>query len=799
MEATLEDAFVAWINTFDGKSSPIDTLVQLADGVVLSEVLIDIDAKWFKQLSNAAREANNRKRNSILSDMNDDSSWVMRLNNQKRIHKLITRYFDEVLGQDPELLPSIDLAAIAKHANPSELLRMCQFIVAIAVQCDNNRVYIDMIQSLSQKSQHALMLSIEEVMNHFNGGDFINPRDSQLSTTTSSATTTRSFDSDMPYRYQLEFDRLLVEKKQYEASYQQLAIEYDSLRDQFDELLQEKKDIEAHLRDMDDQILHTSNNSKADFIMRSEIDRLKQDLERCEEQRLETETLLDSQYASINELKRKITELTAKADEADHLRSELEEYHAAVEHMSTLQATLEKYEREAQDKSDLEEQVKALEAQNTDLLKRCHELEDEYRKVLRFKTVMGSFEDQVQQLAANNRELSDEKARFEEELRKMSETCAYLEQDRDRNVEQVQLLEEQIKEMELGGGTMMEKAINNSDPSIHLGEDEDMDDANNMEENMKKANVTELRLDIQRLKRKIKEMEKGQSTSSGGEQDKDQLEKDLAMVAEERDKLRKELAHIRNGIPDSLLNQTQTIMAFRSRILDLDKECKFLKECTIKLETTVSQGTRSVTKDAATLREYEKEQAKIQDRLNRLEDITKMQLHDINRMLVEANYLHGINSDGSLKDRPALSDDELETIKEQNANLQICVLHLQEEINENQGKIRKVRDMIKLYTQLLEEMTARFNANNGARRSGEPGLLNRTPRTKEEEYDLLKKQIHNVRVQSQKEQQLIVSGWYDLALRNHREMSNPSFRSTPSSWLGRQRKILDSQLRKRLC
>lgn len=45
--------------------------------------------------------------------------------------------------------------------------------------------------------------------------------------------------------------------------------------------------------------------------------------------------------------------------------------------------------------------------------------------------------------------------------------------------------------------------------------------------------------------------------------------------------------------------------------------------------------------------------------------------------------------------------------------------------------------MVKLYTQLLEEMTARFNAN-GARRSGEPGLLNRTPRTKEEEYDLLK-------------------------------------------------------------
>lgn len=36
---------------------------------------------------------------------------------------------------------------------------------------------------------------------------------------------------------------------------------------------------------------------------------------------------------------------------------------------------------------------------------------------------------------------------------------------------------------------------------------------------------------------------------------------------------------------------------------------------------------------------------------------------------------------------------DLEVIKEQNASLQIHVLHLQEEINETQGKIRKVRDV----------------------------------------------------------------------------------------------------------
>ncbi|KAI7903326.1 uncharacterized protein BX663DRAFT_434111 [Cokeromyces recurvatus] len=242
-------------------------------------------------------------------------------------------------------------------------------------------------------------------------------------------------------------------------------------------------------------------------------------------------------------------------------------------------------------------------------------------------------------------------------------------------------------------------------------------------------------------------------------------------------------------------------MAFRSRILDLEKESSNLKESTIRLEAIVSEGTRSIAKDQQSLQKFEQEHAKIQDRINRLEDITKMQLHDINRMLVEANYLNGINNyrenDESFTDRPGLSDGDLEIIKEQNASLQIHVLHLQEEINDTQGKIRKIRDMIKLYNQLLQEMTARFS---NIRKSEEPtGLFGRIPRTKEEEQDLLKKQIHDVREQSKIEQQLIISAWYDLIRRSDRDASNLTIRSTPSSWLGRQRKALDVYLRQRLC
>lgn len=125
------------------------------------------------------------------------------------------------------------MSAIAKDADSHELLLMCQLVIAIAVQSDNNRTYIEMIQSLSQKSQHALMVSIEEVMNHFNTEPDIssNPRLSYISGH-SSLSGSRALE-DMPYRYQIEFEKLMMEKKQFEIAHHQLLGEYEELRERF--------------------------------------------------------------------------------------------------------------------------------------------------------------------------------------------------------------------------------------------------------------------------------------------------------------------------------------------------------------------------------------------------------------------------------------------------------------------------------------------------------------------------------------------------------------------------------------
>jgi hypothetical protein len=185
-------------------------------------ILFFSDSKWFKQITSSESGGN----------------WVVRFNNQKKLHKLITRYFEDVVGQDPELLPTVNLTAIAKDADLHELLLMCQLVIAIAVQSDNNKTYIEMIQSLTQKSQHALMVSIEEVMNHFNTepdyASNTNPRLSYLSGGSGgSVIVTSTKLEDMPYRYQLEFEKILLEKKQFENSHSQLLGEYDELRERF--------------------------------------------------------------------------------------------------------------------------------------------------------------------------------------------------------------------------------------------------------------------------------------------------------------------------------------------------------------------------------------------------------------------------------------------------------------------------------------------------------------------------------------------------------------------------------------
>jgi protein HOOK3 len=106
------------------------------------------DAKWFR----------------VSKPTESGDNWVLRVNNLKKIHKMLTRYYDEVLNLSTANLTSPNLNAIAKENNIDELINLCKLIVTAAVQCERRQTYIVEIQRLEPEVQQVLMLSIEEVM-----------------------------------------------------------------------------------------------------------------------------------------------------------------------------------------------------------------------------------------------------------------------------------------------------------------------------------------------------------------------------------------------------------------------------------------------------------------------------------------------------------------------------------------------------------------------------------------------------------------------------------------------------------
>lgn len=75
----------------------------------------------------------------------------------------MTQYFSDVLQKPTSGLDVPNLQAMAKDGDDTATLVMCRMTIAIGVQCEKNKEFIDKIQGLSQVDQHHLMKVIEQV------------------------------------------------------------------------------------------------------------------------------------------------------------------------------------------------------------------------------------------------------------------------------------------------------------------------------------------------------------------------------------------------------------------------------------------------------------------------------------------------------------------------------------------------------------------------------------------------------------------------------------------------------------
>ncbi|RPD65844.1 HOOK-domain-containing protein [Lentinus tigrinus ALCF2SS1-7] len=830
------NAFFSYFATFD-LARPVTTIADLSDGAALFEILSVVDADYFRQPGRPSAQPSD--------------NWVLRFSSLKRLYRLMTQYFSEVLHQPTGALEVPDLQAIAKDYNVNATLIMCRLTIAIAVQCENNKEIIERIQKLTESEQHSLMRVIEQVM-------------SKVRSSADAGMEASMTEDDHYYQIQSERSRILSEKETLEKVYQALLEEHRTLQTNFDDIQSEKEDAVAQLKQAQREADSSSKrvDTRGDAMLRGEIDRLRADLQKSEDNLAMAESELDKQTAVVTDLTRKVDELQVKADEATRLKDQLDEYRHAADKLQKTENVMEKYKKKLQEAADMRQQVKALEKQNADLVDKNAALEEEYRKVAAFKPLMESYKSQIAELETKTSSRSKEIDALRFELDQTKTKLKVTQEERAKDSETLELYQERVRELELSSqrpvaasrtraqadgeasGSMTEFTEAELLGSGDSGNDVDADVAGLGEEldtAITGTTMTDLKLQVRKLQRELEAVRKNEADASrvlvlenlleDANRMKARYEADYLAAHREKLILQNDLEEIRSG--KSMGDGAEAAIALRQRlnetVEELDKLRKEHAELEVKFdamskELTIAKSDltlvnrdqldilktlrESVNEDKA---ELEAEVDRQRTQIKELADKNKMQLEQINGLLLEKVNLQseGIDQrDRMLQRERAIGDlraslsgkDVPEDIKQRMLALHEENVSLKEQYKTAQDKLAKAKAFIKQQDKLFKEEHAKSVGGipSGAFEEAENSYRSQI-KILEEDLARQKRLLTDAANRYRREQALMLSVIHGMGMHTAREQlgyAKQQSRPEPTSWLKQQRQNLGPMLRR---
>ncbi|KAG8880218.1 hypothetical protein FRB97_000987 [Tulasnella sp. 331] len=827
-------AFIAFFTTFT-LSKPVNSVEDFADGAVLFDVLSVVDTQYFRAPSRPATQS--------------ADSWILRFNSLKRLYRLLTQYLVDVLRQPTTSLEVPDLQAIAKEHNAPETLRLCRLALAVAVQTAKNKDIIARIQGLKEVYQSALMRAIEEVMS------------SLLPVDSNSMTGEIMTDDDHFYQIQSERSRLSIEKDALEKAYQNLLEEHRTTQNGLDEATAEKLDARAQLKEMKQRV-EDDRKDRADEYLKAEIDRLRTALQKSEDNLAVTENDLDKRTTSVNELtrRRKVGELQVKADEAVKLKDKVDEYRHAADKLAKTENVMGKYKKKLEESADLRRTVKALEEQNASLVDKNASLEEEYRKVAAFKPLMESYKTQVTDLETKGSSKQKDIDTLTFEVNQLKTKMKIIAEERTKDAEALELYQERVRELELSSSrsiptkstarisiarTMseaMNQIIDGEPPATPIlgqdGEDQDDDEGGlqgELDDAISGRTMTDLKLQIRQLMRDLEAAKSNQGEASrvlvlenlldDANRMKARYEADYLSEHREKLVLQNELEEIRGG--KSTGDSSEVVIAVRQRLNETVEQLEVLQKKHAELEVNSDRISRDLTiaksdlnlvnKDQldilASLREsvnedkagLESELNILQGQLRDLKDKNRMQLEQINSLLMEKVDLQSesIGHREKMLEREKTFGDLRAVISGKGlpdeAKAKLLAMHednvnLAETLKTTQQKLAKTRQFIQTQEKHYQEQQSKSALSSSASISKEVEEAFRL-QIKELEKTLAKRkrETEDCHVRYRQEQQLMLSAIHELGNQRALELlgkqKHPhNQRPQPSSWLGQQRR-----------
>ncbi|KAF8674201.1 HOOK protein [Rhizoctonia solani] len=827
-------AFISWLSLFK-LSRPVTSLADLDDGTVLFEVLSQVDEEYFHNPPRSQSSEN----------------WVIRFGQLKRLFRLITQYFVDVLRRQTAGLEVPDLQAIAQNHDVVQTLALCRLTIAISVQSKKNSEVIAGIQKLPQTEQRSIMTAIEKVMSRFTEQE-------------RRAGDTTMTDDDHYYQMQLERSRALAEKETLEKVYQQLLEKHRRLQTGYDDAIAEKDELTSSVRDMRRQ-MDDRRQDKSDGIMRAEIERLRAELQKTEENLSTAETEAERQTSVVNDLTRRVEELQAKADEAARLKDQVDEYRHAAEKLHKTENVMEKYKKKLEESADLRRTVKSLEEQNATLVDKNAALEEENRKVAAYKPLMESYKTQISELESkvSQRNADIEGVKFE-----LSQSQSRLRQameERAKDSEALELYQERVRELELAAVPRPRIRTASTDdvsvpvsepqtPALPITPGDDLDTTarglgGELNDALTGTTMTDLKLQIRALKRDLEAARAGgeeqsrilvlESLLEDSQRMKSRYEEDYLTAHREKLALQAQLEEIRSG--KAVGDGPEAAIALRQRLNETIEQLDTLRkehaELQVKFETqfrdlTIAKSDLNlVNKDQleilTTLREsvnedkaaLESEAERLKGQIVELKDKNKMQLEQVNALLMEKISLQneGIGQREKMLERERHFGDLRASLggKElpEEAKAKFLALHeetvqLKEQLKTLQEKYQKARAFIKDQDKLFKEQ----NKSSGGPVSGLARIFgsslsvsgqatfeeaeNHRSQMKilEEEVERYKRLLREAVQRYQQEQTLMLGIIQRHGMNVTRGHLKQPQRAAPSSWLGQQRKNIGQSL-----
>lgn len=309
-----DQSLLAWVNA-NRLSKEAKDLTELADGVLLTELLVQVSAESFQPLVSSV----------------PPEDWPGKLEILKKLHSALITYLEiELSLQHPLLSDELDLVSIAINADKSGLRKLLQLAILAITHCEKRDIFIARIRKLSESVQTDMMIFIRGTLERQERGE----------------------SEEVPRSSASEVAKLKQDKHY-------LAAKVDRSQMQLELMINSREEYEKQIEDLKAR----NQTLEEELLRRVRIDPPGRD------------SLMTTLEANVSQKDRSLISLQAQLEEERRiaetklaaLRDELDIANERISRTVGIEATLQKYKKKLEDMAEIKTKVKRLHEENEDL------------------------------------------------------------------------------------------------------------------------------------------------------------------------------------------------------------------------------------------------------------------------------------------------------------------------------------------------------------------------------------------------------------------------------------------------